>query len=302
MSVIAQLADFDDLCGESPIWDARSGNLYWTDINGRRFYRCTWPGRKSELLHDGFEVAGFALQEDGSFVVANSGGFWLWDGSGTPALLANEAEGQACALNDCIADPVGRVFSGSCFYDSTRADYTTGCLFVLDTDQHVRIVDEGFGLANGLGFSPIQSTLYFSDSARRIIYAYDYRASDGRLSGRRVFVRVPSEEGIPDGLTVDAEGFVWSAQWFGGCLVRYDPDGCVERRVQIPASQVTCLGFGGPEMTDIFVTSASYADALPLAPGGYRPEDQYNGGALFHLNIGIPGKQEYRARIRPARD
>ena len=300
MSTIQQLADYNDLCGESPIWDARGGNVYWTDINGRRFYRCSWPGGKTELVHSGFEVAGFALQEDGGFLVVNSAGFWLWDGVQAPSLIAGQAEGRRCALNDCIADPLGRVFSGSCFYDSTRADYPLGCLFLLDTNGDVHVADEGIGLANGLGFSPDQSTLYFADSDRRVIYAYDYRAGDGRLSGRRVFVRVPDGEGIPDGLTVDADGFVWSAQWFGGCLVRYDPDGCVERRIPIPASQVTCLGFGGPEMTDVFVTSASYADALPLAPAGYRPEAQYNGGKLFHLNLGIPGRQEFRSRIRPA--
>ena len=96
---------------------------------------------------------------------------------------------------------------------------------------------------------------------------------------------------------MDAEGFVWSARWFGGCIVRYDPDGKLERRVEIPARQTSSLAFGGPDLTDIFVTSAASPEPLELAPVGYRPENVYSGGKLFHLNLGIPGRNEYRARI-----
>jgi len=200
-------------------------------------------------------------------------------------------------LNDCIADPEGRLFSGSCFYDSGREDYPSGYLFRADLDGSVHIVAEGLRLSNGLGFSPDETTLYLTDSADRTIYAFDYRRSDGTIRKRRVFVKVSPEEGIPDGLTVDAAGFLWSVQWFGGCLVRYDPDGIVERRIQIPASQTTSMAFGGPELTDIFVTSASVPDALPLAPPGYCSGAVYTGGKLFHLNLGLQGGEEYRARI-----
>ncbi len=195
--------------------------------------------------------------------MVNSGGFWLWELGGSPRLIAAEAEGKRCVLNDCIADPEGRVFSGSCFYDADRPDYELGCLFRLDQDGSVHVVDEGFRISNGLGFSPDERTLYFTDSAARVIYAYDYSRKDGALRHRRVFAEVPVEEGLPDGLTVDAEGFVWSARWFGGCVVRYDPDGKVERRIAIPAMQTSSLAFGGPDLTDIFVTSASSPNRWP---------------------------------------
>lgn len=293
---IKTLADYDDLCGESPIWSPQNDCLYWTDINGRRFHRYSWNSHRSETVSDGFEVAGFSLSDDGDFVVVNSEGFWRWKPGQAPQLIAAEVEGRRCAMNDCVADPRGRVFAGSTFFNSASDDYESGCLFRLDSDGSVQLVDEGFGLSNGAGFSPDERTFYFTDSVRRAIYAYDYRADNGGLSRRRVFVKVPDEEGIPDGLTVDAAGYVWSAQWFGGCIVRYDPEGKEERRVTIPASQVTSLAFGGPELTDIFVTSASFPDALPLAPPGYSPESRYPGGKLFHLNQGIPGKLEYHAR------
>lgn len=291
------IADYNDFCGEGPLWDERLRLLYWTDISRKRFYRCSWPGRQHSLLHEGFEVAGFAIHESGGFVAVNSSGAWLWDGHAGKKLIAAQADGQQCVLNDCIADPEGRVFSGSCFYDASRPDNPPGCLFRVDTDASVHVVDEGIRLSNGLGFSPDNRTLYLADSAARIIYRYDYSRADGAVRNRRIFARVPADEGVPDGLTVDAEGHVWSAQWFGGCVVRYDPDGRMERRITIPALQTSSLAFGGSELTDIFITSASLSDALPLAPRGYDPDKGYVGGKLFHLNLGIAGKVENRARI-----
>jgi sugar lactone lactonase YvrE len=294
---IEVLADYVDLCGESPIWDAVGQNLYWTDITGRRFFKWSLSRRATEVVAEGFEIAGFALRKQGGFVVTNSTGFWLWDRTGAPQLIAEAADGQICALNDCTTDPEGRLFAGSCFYDPSREDYPSGYLFRADLDGSVHVVCEGLRLSNGLGFSPDETTLYLTDSAVRTIYAFDYCRKDGRVRNKRVFVKVPSDEGIPDGLTVDSAGFVWSVQWFGGCLVRYDPDGAVERRIAIPASQTTSMAFGGPALTDIFVTSASTPDALPLAPPGYRADQVYNGGKLFHVNVDIQGKEEYHARI-----
>jgi D-xylonolactonase len=108
---------------------------------------------------------------------------------------------------------------------------------------------------------------------------------------------VPKEEGLPDGLAVDRDGFVWSAQWYGSCIVRYDPEGKVERRVPIPAKQVSSLTFGGPELTDIFVTSAGQSESMPIMPPGYDPKTGYFGGALFHLNLGIAGQPPYETDI-----
>jgi sugar lactone lactonase YvrE len=297
MDALDVLADYGDLCGEGPLWNPREQNLYWTDITGKRFYRCAWPSRRHEVLREGFELGGFTFQAGGGFIVVNSSGFWIWDGAGDPALICEAAEGRKCALNDCAADAHGRVLAGSVFWEPDRGDYQRGCLFRMDTDGTVQVADEGFGLANGMGFSPDNGTLYFTDSAERTIHAYDYRPQDGAVRNRRVFVKVPGNEGVPDGLTVDAEGFVWSAQWFGACIVRYDPDGREERRIATPAAQTSSLTFGGPEFTDIFITSAGASDALPLAPPGYSPENRNIGGQLYHLNSGIRGKEEYMSRI-----
>ena len=290
------IADYGDLCGEGPIWDRRSLRLYWTDITGRKFYCYDWPSRKHWMVKDGWEISGAALNQPCGFVVTNSSGIWLWDGAGEPKLVAEQADGCRCQMNDCISDPAGRLLAGSCFYDPSN-EYVLGKLIRVDTDGSAHVLDEGFHLANGLGFSPDERTLYFADSAARLIYAYDYDAASGTARNRRVFVKVPATSGLPDGLTVDAEGYVWSAEWYGSRVVRYDPDGKVEREIATPAKQTSSLAFGGPELTDIFITSAGKSEAMPTMPPGYDPNSGYFGGALYHLNLGIQGKPEFLARI-----
>ncbi len=201
-------------------------------------------------------------------------------------------------MNDCTADPAGRLLAGSWFYHPSK-DYPLGYLVRVDTDGTAHVIDEGFHLANGLGFSPNGRTLYFTDSAVRRIYAYDYDVSTGMARNRRVFVKVPDERGLPDGLTVDAEGFVWSAEWYGSRVVRYDPDGKLERTISTPAKQASSLTFGGPDLRHIFITSASKSEAMPVMPPGYDPYTGYFGGALYVINAGISGKPALRTKIAP---
>ena len=212
--------------------------------------------------------------------------------------VASEVEGQRCHMNDCIADPRGRLFAGSWFYDPDHGDdYPLGHLMRIDQDGAGKVVDDGIHLSNGLGFSPDLRTLYFADSVARLIFAYDYDVETGNVRNRREFVRVTLDSGLPDGLTVDAEGYVWCAHWFGARIVRYDPDGKIERTLSVPAKQTSSIAFGGRDLTDIFITSAALSDSLPLAPPGYNPESGYVGGRLFHTDLGIAGREEYRARI-----
>ena len=291
------VADYGDLCGEGPLWDDQKQILYWTDIDGKKFYRYFWKERRHELVHDGFQVNGSTMQESRGFVVTNSSGIWLWDPQTKPTLLASEAEGKDCVMNDCIADPEGRVYSGSYHYNPNGIAKPS-FLFRIDTDGSVHVVDDGVQFSNGLAFSIDSSTLYFSDTVARCIYAYNWHQETGNLTNRRVFVPVPREEGFPDGLTVDAEGFLWCAQWFGARITRYDPDGKVERVVTVPATQTSSLAFGGPDLDTIFVTSASLSNMLAEAPSGYDPDKVFVGGRLYQMKSDVQGRKEYRSRIR----
>ncbi len=292
------VADDGNLCGEGPLWDATEQALYWTDITGHRFFRYLWRERRREVLSDGFEVGGFCRQQSGGFVVTGNQGIWLWSPGEPPALLARQAEGQECVMNDCAADRCGRVYSGSWHLDEDGRS-APSFLFCVDTDGSVRIVDEDVCFSNGLAFSPAGDTLYFSDTVARCIYAYDWRATDGTLSRRRVFAYIDRAEGIPDGLAVDADGFLWCAHWFGGCVTRYDPDGRRERRIDLPAAQTSSLCFGGPDLDEIYVTSAARSNAEVLAPEGYDPRSIFLGGPLYRLRAGIRGMLKHRSRIAP---
>ena len=160
------------------------------------------------------------------------------------------------------------------------------------------MADEGFNLANGMAFSPDETNLYLTDSAARQYYAYDYDRRSGGLGNRRILIQVPDDEGVPDSLTVDAEGFLWSAQWYGSSVVRYDPEGKEERRIGFPAKQVSSVALAGKDMTDIFVTSASKSWPSPVMPKGYDPTSGNFGGQLYSVNLGIQGKLDYKADIK----
>jgi D-xylonolactonase len=151
-----------------------------------------------------------------------------------------------------------------------------------------------------MGFSPGMDRLYFADSAARIIFSYEYDLQTGSVRDKKVFVQVPAEEGLPDGLAVDADGCIWSAQWYGGCVVRYDPSGKVLQRLRVPAKQSSSVAFGGPDLTDIFITSAAQSEPMPIMPPGYDPVSGNFGGALYHANLGIAGQPQLLADIRLA--
>lgn len=293
---VEQIADYENLCGECPVWDPGAGVLYWTDNGAPKLYRYEPSTGRHSLFHEGLTVNAFRLNQRGGFVVANNEGIFLWDGTSDPSLICDSVHGARCRINDCIADPRGRFIAGSNFYDPAR-EYELGKLFILGPGGSADVLDEGFQLANGLGFSPGGETLYFTDSAARIIYSYDYDAARGIASRRRVFVKVPGQEGLPDGLCVDASGYVWSAQWYGSCIVRYDPDGKVERRIATPAKQTSSLCFGGDDLTDIFITTAALSEPTPIMPPGYDPDSGCMGGALYRVNAGIRGKAEFKADL-----
>jgi len=299
MTACTVLVDDGNPCGESPVWDAATGRLYWTDSAGR-FFGYDWSARERSVVLRDFVVNGAALHDDGGFTFINGTGVWHWDGRNTPEPIVETCGRDPLQLNDCAADPEGRLIAGSCFYTPSGA-YPLGKLFAVDLDGTARVLDEGFHLANGLGWSPDTKTLYFVDSVARTIYAYGYDAAIGSVRDRRVLAQLDGSSGLPDGLTVDAEGFIWFAEWYGGCVCRYDPDGTLERRIAVPAKQTSSLAFGGPDLRDIFITSAATSEPTPVMPPGYDAINGYFGGALFHVNCGIQGRPEYRTRLRASR-
>lgn len=294
---IEVIADYGDLCTEGPVWNVREQALYWTDLARKRFYRYLWETEQPEILSEELQVSGYVFNRHGGAVVTNIAGIWLWGISAPPVLLASEADGRRCVMNDCAADPQGRVFSGSYSRNPATGEFERkGYLFRVDNDGSVHVVDEGFRLSNGVAFSPDGNTMYFVDSADRRIYSYAHSA-DGSLAGRRVLVQVPQQEGFPDGLTVDAEGYLWCAHWFGDCVIRYDPEGAVHRRIPMPATQISSLTFAGPDLTALCVTSAGKLDSTYLAPPAFDASRHFVGGPIYRLHPDAQGRADHLADV-----
>jgi D-xylonolactonase len=279
----------DESCqiGENPLWHPLERRLYWTDIPSGRLYRYDPAGGGYEVCYAGEMVGGFTIQADGGLLLfMRRGAIAKWrEGRLETVVEAIPAELEG-RFNDVIADPAGRVFCGTV---SLPVAERPGRLYRLDTDGSLHLLLDGIGISNGLGFTPDQKQLYYTDSQRRCIYLFDYAAQSGALSRQRVWQQLPAGAGVPDGLTVDAQGYVWSARWGDGALYRYTPEGAVERRIAFPASYVASLTFGGDGLEDIYITTALDART--------RIEVGTGAGALFRLRTGARGVAEFFSRV-----
>ncbi|HET7768627.1 MAG TPA: SMP-30/gluconolactonase/LRE family protein [Chloroflexota bacterium] len=282
-----RVADTKCALGEGPLWHADEQRLYWADITGGALWR--WDARtgQHERCYSGPQVGGFTFQEDGSLLLFREKGSIVrwWDGSVVETLYEDIPEERQTRFNDVSADPAGRVFCGTMATKERR-----GTLYRLDTDGSLHVAIESVGISNGIGFTPDRRGMYYTDTADNAIYLFDYDAATGAISNRRVFASVPREEGegFPDGMTVDAEGYVWSARWDGSCAVRYAPDGTIVERVAFPAKKVSSAAFGGPEWKDLYFTTA----------GGDKRETEGDGaGAIFRIRPQVGGSPEFRSRV-----
>ncbi len=279
------VADYACVTGEGPMWHPTERCVYWTDIPRGRLFRYAPATAHHEQCFEGEVVGGFTIQADGGLLLFMArGAIALWrDGLLTPIVseIPNELDSR---FNDVIADPQGRVFCGTMSSPSHL-----GRLYRLDCDGSLHTVLEGIGTSNGMGFSPDRKMMYYTDSRAREIYVFRYDEETGSLSDQRVFVKIPEGEGVPDGMTVDVEGYVWSARWDGGCLVRYSPNGAEVLRITFPAKKVSSVIFGGDQLDVLYVTTA----------GGDKKETEGIGaGALFRLKPGVRGMPEFPSRIR----
>lgn len=271
--------------GEGPIWSPLEGCLYWVDIPRGRLFRYDPATGRHERCLEGPPIGGVTLQADGSLLLfGERGRIQRWQaGALTTLVEAIPAERQT-RFNDVIADPEGRVFCGT----MPGPDHPAR-LYRLELDGRVRLVLDGLGQSNGMGFTPDGNSLYLTDTKAGTITRYAYDRRDGSLGDPTVFARLPGEYPVMDGLTVDAEGHVWSARFGGSCLVGYDPSGREVARIELPTSRVTSAGFGGAEGRDLYITTAGGDEATPK-------EDPL-AGALFHVAMGTPGRPEFRSRV-----
>jgi D-xylonolactonase len=280
------IADYACNTGEGVIWHPDESCVYWTDIPAGRLFRYDPATDRHSEVYRGRVIAGMTIQEDGALLLfLDKGSVAIWRGGNKLEMVVESLPGEERSrYNDILADPTGRVFCGT-----MPTPERLGRLYRLDCDGSTSVILENVGCSNGMGFTPDLKHLYHTDSASREITIMDYDQATGALSNRRLFVRTPDNGSVPDGMAVDAEGFVWSAKWGGHGIVRYNPSGEEERKVEFPVPKVSCLIFGGQDYTDIYATTAG---------GDKKQADGPLAGALFGFNLGIRGVPKFRSKVR----
>lgn len=267
--------------GEGPLWDARDQRLLWVDIDAGVVHRFDPASGIDEPTAVGQPVGAAALREAGGLVLAVRDGFSILDDGHSTVIADVEREDPASRMNDGSVDLAGRFWAGTMAFD---ASVGAGSLYRLDPDGAVQTMLTGLTISNGLDWSPEDRTMYFVDSMAGGVDAFDFDLDAGTISGRRRVCEIPPEEGLPDGLTVDADGFVWVALWGSGSVRCYAPSGALVALVDVPARQVTSCAFGGPDLADLYITTAR---------AGLSAEDlrgQPDAGGLFVCRPGVVGR------------
>ena len=259
--------------GEGPLWSAGDKVLWFVDIKKKKLHRFD-PATGKGTSFDTPASPGFlAHKRGGGFIVGMKTGLAHFDpktGAVHP-VRAVEPHKPGNRLNDGTVDPKGRLWFGS-MDDSETAP--SGTLFCLDASG-LSERDPGYVITNGPAFSPDGRTLYHTDTLKKIIYAFDVDDA-GEIANKRVFVKIEDGAGYPDGPTVDAEGCIWTGLFAGWSVRRYSPRGERLATVRLPCANVTKIAFGGPDLRDVYVTTAwkgldaSAREAQPLAGGLFR--------------------------------
>ena len=286
MSQLEHLLNVQNVLGEGPLWNARQQALYWLDIKQSQLF--SYAPAQNEVkcydVHPALTAFGFCA--DGRLITAGLGGFAFWDATTgrLEALGDPEADRPATRFNDGAVDPGGRFWAGT--MNEAEGTSPLHALYRLDADRTIRTMIDDVMLSNGIGWSPDQKIMYFSDTGRRQILKFDYDLSSGAIHNRQIYTGFLDDDGSPDGLTVDSEGCVWCAMWDGAKVIRFSPAGERLSEVAMPVSRVTSCAFGGERLDELYITTASFA----LSPE--ERQRQPLAGDLFRLKTDTTGLPE----------
>ncbi|WAL58077.1 SMP-30/gluconolactonase/LRE family protein [Thermocoleostomius sinensis] len=267
--------------GECPLWDADRQLLYWVDILNHRVHEFNPSTGNDRFFEVGDVVGPIALAGEHRLIMAQRDHIAFLDtqsGQVLPILVV-EADKPNNRFNDGKCDRQGRFW-----FNSMSEDEEQAALYRYDPDGSLHLMETGLTIGNGLDWSLDNTTFYHTDSKPHLIYAYDFDANSGSIDNRRVLIDLSHETFEPDGLVVDSEGCIWSAMWNGWCVIRFDPDGNEMMRVDVPVQRPTCCTFGGEELTNLYVTTASV---------GLSQQDiqkSVEAGDLFCLKTDVSGR------------
>jgi L-arabinonolactonase len=278
------LLDCRNDLAESVLWDSGSGSLWWVNIHQREIWQLR--GNVPKIYRFPSRVGAVALRAKGGLVVGAEKEFAFFDPvtDAYNSVAGVEPDLPMTRLNDGRCDRQGRFVCGGMSEEPSAPACSN--VYSLDPNITVRTLITGVTCSNSICFSPSGSTMYFSDMPTGEIVAYDYDQDSGAICNRRVICDASSAPGLPDGSVVDAEGCIWNARWGAGKVVRFTPAGKIDQSFDFPVTNVSCVGFGGPDFQSLFVTSARFG-----LTGSQLLAEQH-AGSLFVLEPGSQGLPE----------
>jgi L-arabinonolactonase len=272
MPTIDVASPIRSILGESPVWEPVEQHLYWTDVFGEKIHRLAPSAGHVETTSLPCRVNSFGFREGGGLIAANWTGLASIDLStrAVDQLWTLPSNQGGFFLNDGRCDRAGRYWAGSV---CSTYDLPGARLYCMDPNKTVHEKPLGLLASNGLAFSPDDRTLYYSDSPTGIIWAFDFDLTDGVAINRRVFAKMQR----PDGAAVDIDGCYWAASFGHSEIIRFTPDGSIDRRIQLPTSQISMCAFGGENLDTLFVTTGTFRLSLEQAA------EQPLAGSLFAI-------------------
>ena len=285
MNKLEHLLPVQNEVGETPIWLPGEQALYWIDIEGKKVFRYDSETGAVKSFDLDVPVTALARRRGERWILTTKTGLSFWDSRTNQShFIVNPETHPDLRFNDSAVDRQGRLLVGSMNQKDLNA--ADGSLYRLDPDLTIHKIDSDYAVANGIGFSPDGKTVYVTEMFRSRILVLDYDTVAGRVKNRRTFATIPVDKGYPDGLIVDRDGFIWSAHWAGGRVTRYDPDGKVEREILLPVPNVTCMGFGGKDLNELYITTGWYL----MSAEDRRKNPQV--GDLFRIKTDVQGLVE----------
>jgi sugar lactone lactonase YvrE len=275
--------------GEGPIWDDTEKLLYWVDIFNHRVHQFHPASGKNVFFDVGDVVGAIAFAGANRLIMAQRHSLAFLDiQTGTvTSIVEMETDLLDNRFNDGKCDIQGRFWFGS----MSASEKEQASLYRYDFDGSLQVMETGLTVSNGLGWSPDQKTFYLTDSPKQKIYAYDFDAVTGNISNRRIFVDLTGESFYPDGLTIDSQGYIWSAMWNGWCVIRFSTEGQEVFRLQLPVPLVTSCTFGGEDLQILYITTAS------IGLSQREIEKSFNSGDLFAFNTDVMGLPTYEFNL-----
>jgi sugar lactone lactonase YvrE len=278
MTAAEQLTEVCAHHGEGPVWETAAGVLRWVDLLAGDLLSWSPTTGTVSRLRVGTVAAALRPRRNGGLVVALERGFALLDPDASePRVLAELWSDPSVRMNEGGCDPQGRFYCGSMAYDAAPG---RGALYRLDPDGTVSTALTAVTISNGLAWSRDGTCVYYIDSPTQRVDAFDFDPDTATFSGRRTVVAIPPEQGMPDGMTVDADGGLWVALWGGAAVHRYTPRGRLDAVITLPVRQVTACTFGGDALGELYITTSRVG-----RPDGAEP----NAGAIFHTRPGVAG-------------